>query len=231
MTSCSLSASHWPFFSLSLFRKLPPLYGLLRCFGTGLPNCFRKAAVSEQHYYILPPKIAKTGNLWFAGSVVYPETAQVRVIKTLTGASCVFAVPLKSVPFWITHCLRFCDVVSGITWTLCLLTWIRSRAMNMTGSWCVRSSSKNLVGGDNLRDLSVDGSIMLYIRKCAYHVTLMGFPIFARIARHGSRMSVALHYVWITCFIGLWPWRISGTYPPKRRNIVFLVLFLYAVRY
>ena len=61
------------------------------------------------------------------------------------------------------------------------------------------------MGGDHLRDLNIDGSVILHIRICAYYIPLMGFPIFARIARHGSRISVAPHCVWITCFIGLWP--------------------------
>lgn len=132
MTPCSLSVSHWHFFFFFFSANGRPST-LLRCVGT-VPVC-RTASERprSQSNVIPPPKIAKTGNVWSAGSVVYPETAPTQVIKTLTGTSCVFAVPLKTTPFCIKHCLRFCVVVSGFTWTLCLLTWIRSRAMNMTG--------------------------------------------------------------------------------------------------
>jgi hypothetical protein len=143
----------------------------------------------------------------------------VQVIKTLTGTSCIFAVPFKTVPFWIKHCRRFCDVVSGFTWTLCLLTWIRSRGLNLTGRLRVRSSSTNLMGGDHLRDLSIDGGIIFYIRKCAYHVTLMGFPIFAQIARRGKShlcgAALCLDHLFHRPLATTYFWYLS----PKRRNI------------
>jgi hypothetical protein len=47
--------------------------------------------------------------------------------------------------------------------------------------WVVMRLSKNLMGRDHLRDLGIDGSTVLHIRKCAYRVTLMGFPVFARL--------------------------------------------------
>lgn len=54
------------------------------------------AAVPEQRYYFFLLNIVKTENLWSAGSVVYPETAPLLVIKMFTA---IHVAPAAFLPF------------------------------------------------------------------------------------------------------------------------------------